>query len=176
MGTNVIQEYSLSDRLTRSSGLLNNVCIKTRNKPMRIGIWTISGPRQPMGFTPLSRYNRMVSWETRCRSPAYRSWISRTFGCNPVIDRICRNCRTVRGMVTTLTSTVNAIIASPICAKHNTYNTNRVLSMGRMMISRQRSPKIAKISTGFDPNYCLVSRAAPNCTWCFLRYRNTTLC
>ena len=73
IGTNVIHEYSLSERFTRSSGLSNSVSISTRNNPMRIGICTISGPRQPIGFTPLSRYRRIVSWDTRCRSPAYRS-------------------------------------------------------------------------------------------------------
>ena len=70
IGTNVIHEYSLSDSLTRSSGLSNSVRISTRNNPMSIGICTISGPRQPIGFTPLSRYKRIVSCDTRCRSPA----------------------------------------------------------------------------------------------------------
>ena len=70
IGTNVIHAYSLSERLTRSSGLLNNVWISTRNRPIRIGIWTIRGPRQPIGFTPLSRYSRIVSWDMRWRSPA----------------------------------------------------------------------------------------------------------
>ena len=65
IGTKVIQAYSLSDRFTRSSGLLNRVRIKTLNKPIRMGIWTINGPRQPTGFTPLSRYSRIVSWEMR---------------------------------------------------------------------------------------------------------------
>ena len=55
MGTKVIHEYSLSDSLTKSSGLLNNVRIRTRNRPIKMGIWTINGPRHPIGLTPLSR-------------------------------------------------------------------------------------------------------------------------
>ncbi len=70
MGTNVIHGYSLPDKLTRSSGLLNNVCISTRNNPINMGICMISGPKQPMGLTPVSRYSLMVSWEIRDRSPA----------------------------------------------------------------------------------------------------------
>ena len=70
IGTKLIHVYSLSERFTRSSGLLNRVRISTRNRPMRMGIWTINGPRQPMGLTPLSRYSRMVSWEIRWRSPS----------------------------------------------------------------------------------------------------------
>ena len=65
IGTKVIQKYNLSDSFTKSSGLLNRVRISTRNKPIRMGIWMINGPKQPTGFTPLSRYSRMVSWEIR---------------------------------------------------------------------------------------------------------------
>ena len=72
-GTNVIHEYNLPERFTRSSGLLNNVWMRTRNSPIKIGIWMINGPRQPMGLTPVSRYSLMVSWEMRWRSPACRS-------------------------------------------------------------------------------------------------------
>ncbi len=68
MGKIGIHEYSFWDSPTKSSGEANNVCISTRNNPIRMGICTTSGPRQPMGFTPASRYIRMVSWEIRLRS------------------------------------------------------------------------------------------------------------
>ena len=68
-----IQEYSFCDRPTRSSGAENSVCIRTRNSPIRMGICTTNGPRQPTGLTPASRYIRIVSWEMRLRSFLYRS-------------------------------------------------------------------------------------------------------
>ena len=68
MLTTGIQLYSLSESPTRSSGLENTVWINTRNSPIRMGICTTSGPRQPMGLTPASRYMRMVSCDTRARS------------------------------------------------------------------------------------------------------------
>jgi|TARA_B100000809_G_scaffold123055_1_gene121065 hypothetical protein len=61
MGATGIQVYSFSDNPTRSSGFENTVWISTRNRPIRTGIWTIIGPRQPKGLTPASRYKRMVS-------------------------------------------------------------------------------------------------------------------
>ena len=73
MGKMGIHEYSFLDRPTRSSGLVNRVCIRTRNSPIRMGICTTNGPRQPMGLTPASRYIRMVSCEMRPRSFLYRS-------------------------------------------------------------------------------------------------------
>ncbi len=63
------------------------------------------------------------------------------------MERIWRSCRTVSGMVATRTNTVNRMMANPIWEKHRTYNTSRVLSIGLMMISLQRSPKMAKTST-----------------------------
>ena len=68
-----IQVYSFSDSPTRLSGRENTTWINTRNRPIRMGIWTIIGPRQPKGLTPASRYSRMVSWEIRDRSLEYRS-------------------------------------------------------------------------------------------------------
>ena len=68
-----IQVYNFSDRPTRLSGRENTTWINTRNSPIRMGIWTIIGPRQPKGLTPASRYSRMVSWDTRERSLEYRS-------------------------------------------------------------------------------------------------------
>jgi len=47
-----------------------------------------------------------------------------------VIARICRSCLMVSGMVTTRTSTVNAMMATPIWEKQSTYNTIKVFSMG----------------------------------------------
>lgn len=52
--------------------------------------------------------------------------------------RIWRICFRVRGRVITRTSTVNAIMAMPMLLKKMTYNTIKVLSMGRMMTSFQR--------------------------------------
>ena len=65
-----IQVYNFSDNPTRSSGRENTSWINTRNRPIRMGIWTIIGPRQPKGLTPASRYRRMVSWDIRDRSRA----------------------------------------------------------------------------------------------------------
>ena len=61
MGATGIQVYNFSENPTKSSGRENTVWISTRNSPMRIGIWTIIGPKQPKGLTPASRYRRMVS-------------------------------------------------------------------------------------------------------------------
>jgi hypothetical protein len=52
--------------------------------------------------------------------------------------RIWRICFRVRGRVSTRTSTVNAMMARPMLLKKITYNTNKVLSMGRIMTSFQR--------------------------------------
>ena len=62
--------------------------------------------------------------------------------------RICRSWRTVRGIVATRTSAVKAMMAMPICEKQSTYNTSRVLSIGRMMTSFQSRMNMAKNSTG----------------------------
>ncbi len=109
-----------------------------------MGICTTNGPRQPMGLTPASRYIRMVSWETRARSLRYRSWISRIRGCRVLIARICRTCFRVRGRVTTRTRTVSRIMAMPIWLKLTTYNTIKVLSMGRMIASFQITARASK--------------------------------
>ena len=82
---------------------------------MRMGICTTSGPKQPMGLTPASRYIRMVSWDILLRSLRYRSWISFILGCRTLITRICRICLRVRGMVAVRTRTVNRMMATPIC-------------------------------------------------------------
>ena len=68
IGATGIQVYSFSDSPTRLSGREKTSWINTRNRPIRIGIWTIIGPRQPRGLTPASLYRRMVSWDTRDRS------------------------------------------------------------------------------------------------------------
>jgi hypothetical protein len=52
--------------------------------------------------------------------------------------RIWRICFRVRGRVITRTSTVNAMMAMPMLLKKMTYNTIKVLSMGRIMTSFQR--------------------------------------
>lgn len=97
-----------------------------------------------MGLTPDSRYSFIVSWDTRARSPLYRSWISRIRGCNSLIRRICRICFSVNGSVTSRTRMVKAIIANPMLLKQTTYNTIKVLSMGRIIISFQRRKKNSK--------------------------------
>ena len=89
------------------------------------------------------------------------------------MERIWRNCRTVNGIVTTRTSTVNTMIARPICEKLSTYNTSKVLSMGRMMISLQRSPNMAKISTDFVLGRYRIGAAVLSCISCSLWCRNT---
>ena len=55
MGATGIQVYIFSESPTRLSGRENTTWIKTRNRPIKIGIWTIMGPRQPKGLTPASR-------------------------------------------------------------------------------------------------------------------------
>ena len=109
-----------------------------------MGICTTNGPRQPMGLTPASRYMRMVSWETRARSLRYLSWISRILGCRVLMARICRTCFRVSGSVTTRTRTVSRMMAMPIWLKLITYNTIRVLSIGRMIASFQITVRASK--------------------------------
>ena len=104
------------------------------------------GPRQPMGFTPASRYNRMVSWETRDRSLAYLSWISFIFGCSAFMARICRSCFKVSGSVTKRMIAVNTMIARPILLNNTVYSTTRELSMGRIITSVQRNEMASKES------------------------------
>ena len=58
--------------------------------------------------------------------------------------RIWLSCLRVKGSVTTRTSTVNAMIARPMLLKKITYNTIRVLSMGRMIISFQSNEITSK--------------------------------
>ncbi len=113
---------------------------------MSMGIWMTIGPRQPIGFTPASRYNFMVSWETRARSLLYRSLISCILGWSWLILRIERICFKVRGRVTRRTRMVNRMMAMPIWLKLITYNTTRVLSMGRIISSFQRNTTASKES------------------------------
>ena len=139
-----IQAYSFSERPTSLSGVLNSVWIRTRNRPMRMGIWTTRGPIQPMGLTPASRYNRMVSCDTLARSLEYRSLISCILGWRELIARIWRTCLRVSGRVARRTRTVNKTMANPIWLKLMTYNTSKVLSIGRMMNSVQRKAIASK--------------------------------
>ena len=73
IGATGIHVYSFSENPTKLSGREKSIWINTRKRPIRMGIWTIIGPRQPKGLTPASRYNRMVSCDTRDRSFEYRS-------------------------------------------------------------------------------------------------------
>ena len=56
-----------------------------------------NGPKHPMGFTPISLYIRMVSWERRWGSFLKRSWISFMRGWSEVIFWVWRSCRIVSG-------------------------------------------------------------------------------
>ncbi len=58
--------------------------------------------------------------------------------------RICRTCFRVSGSVTTRTRTVSRMIAMPIWLKLTTYNTIKVLSMGRMIASFQITERASK--------------------------------
>ncbi len=65
-------------------------------------------------------------------------------GWRSIIARICRNCLMVRGSVTSRTMTVNTMMAIPMLLKQMVYSTTNRFNMGRMMISRQRSPISSK--------------------------------
>ena len=52
--------------------------------------------------------------------------------------RIWRTCLRVSGRVARRTRMVNRMMAKPIWLKQMTYNTSKVLSIGRMMNSVQR--------------------------------------
>ena len=58
--------------------------------------------------------------------------------------RIWRNCLMVRGSVTRRTMTVNTMMAMPMLLKQMVYRTTNRFNMGRMIISRQRSPISSK--------------------------------
>ena len=60
--------------------------------------------------------------------------------------RIWRSCFRVSGMVTSRTRIVNRMMAMPIWLKLRTYNTTRVLSMGRIISSFQRNTTASKKS------------------------------
>ncbi len=58
--------------------------------------------------------------------------------------RIWRTCFTVRGSVISRTNKVNRMIAIPILLKLMTYNTTRVLSIGRIINWVQTKSKASK--------------------------------
>ena len=60
------------------------------------------------------------------------------------MDRICRICFSVSGMVAPRTIMVNRMMAMPIWLKLITYNTIRVLSMGLIISSVHRTKKTSK--------------------------------
>lgn len=66
--------------------------------------------------------------------------------------RIWWSCFRVSGRVTSRTRTVKIMMAMPIWLKETTYNTIKVLSIGRIMISFQRSTMIS-------------SKTYPSATW-----------
>ena len=65
-------------------------------------------------------------------------------GCMVVMPRICRSCLRVRGSVASRTITVKTTMARPMLLKKMTYNTSKMLSIGRMITSVQRVTKISK--------------------------------
>ncbi len=65
-------------------------------------------------------------------------------GCMVVMPRICRSCLRVRGSVANRTIMVKTTMAMPMLLKKITYNTSKVLSIGRMITSVQRVTKISK--------------------------------
>ena len=65
-------------------------------------------------------------------------------GCMLLMARIWRTCFTVRGRVISRTSRVNRMMAIPIWLKLMTYNTTRVLSIGRIMNSVQMKSMASK--------------------------------
>ena len=60
------------------------------------------------------------------------------------MPRICHSCLRVRGRVASRTRAVKTIMAMPMLLKEITYNTSKVLSIGRMITSVQRVMKISK--------------------------------
>ncbi len=62
------QGYRCPESPARDSGLVGSTWIMDMYRPIQMGNWIIKGPRHPMGFTPDSLYNFMVSWERRARS------------------------------------------------------------------------------------------------------------
>jgi hypothetical protein len=60
--------------------------------------------------------------------------------------RIWRTCLRVRGRVTSRTNMVKTMMAMPMLLKKTTYNTSKVLSIGRIITSFQRSENIEIIS------------------------------
>ena len=62
---------------------------------------------------------------------------------------ICRACFTVKGTMTTRTSTVNTRIAMPKLLKKMLYNSTRLLIIGRIMIRAQASPMNSKARSPF---------------------------
>ena len=119
-----------------------------QKRPRKIGICTTSGPRQPTGFMPCSRYSFIVSWESFWRSFLYRSWSSFILGCTAVMAFMDRLCLMERGIIPARMMTVNMMIATPKLEKKAAYNSTRLLIMGRMITLFQISPRISILALG----------------------------
>ena len=102
------------------------------------------GPRHPRGLIPCSRYRRMVSWETRARSPAYLSWISLSRGWSWVMPWVIFICLRVRGRVIARIITVNTSMVNPKLWNRRLYRSTRLFSMGSMMTWFHRRPMNSK--------------------------------
>ena len=90
----------------------------------------------------------MVSVESCCLSslllPLYLSCSAFIFGCSSCIFIVCRVCRTCSGIINTRMSTVKTMMLRPKLSKRTSYNSVRLLIMGRMKTSSQRMPRNSK--------------------------------
>ncbi len=72
------------------------------------------------------------------------AWISLSLGWSADMARICRLCRTVSGIITARTITVNNRMLRPKLLKNMAYNSTRLLTIGSRMTRFQMSPIISK--------------------------------
>ena len=132
--------YSLWDRPIRFSGVVGNARMTDRYRPIQMGIWMTIGPRHPMGLTPCSRYNFMVSRDSSWRLLAYFCLSAWSLGLSVDIARACRIWRNVSGIVNKRTRTVNSRMVTPKLPR-KLYISTRVLSIGLRMPSFQTNEK-----------------------------------
>lgn len=101
-----------------------------------------------MGLTPASRYNFIVSDESCCLSslllPLYLSCSAFIFGCSSCIFMVWRVWRTCSGIINNRISTVKTMMLKPKLSNRTSYNSVRLLIIGRMKTSFQRMPRKSK--------------------------------
>ena len=114
--------------------------------PIHIGIWIISGPKQPMGLTPASRYNAIVSCCIFCLFCEvlflYLFWIACSCGCISCILFICLVCLIVKGININLIITVKEIIDRPKLSPKTSYKIDKLFIMGFIIKLFQKRLKI----------------------------------